>query len=744
MPLIVERQQQYSNILESSQQRLQQRQYTEENCTCANILANKTSSSCIINTTATIANNTSNSSNTSSNSTIITTTSSRSSHNNITTMNQMPFKRAVHNISKDVVKVEAAPHKTTNNKNSQRNPNTRGSSDNGINNNNNTNNITSLATNRKIAQFSYCAAKNVVATTQTMSQPPSGPPPLEHSSSPSTPAALSFFGGILVSSNNSSFTTTSSASASSSSSAPSSLYATSLQTSALPLSPLSSGYLQMKKYCRRFLILISLICLLHSCLLWDSAAAAISNRATNSRTLSNSPQSVAGNQPRFLSRGHTYRAVVGDTLVLPCQVENLGNFVLLWRRGINVLTASNIMVTRDERVRLIDGYNLEISDLEPQDAGDYVCQISDKINRDQVHTVEILVPPSVRATPTSGNLQARKGGPVTLECKGSGNPVPSIYWTKKSGVGKSTARIGDGPILTLDKVERQQAGIYQCTADNGVGEPVSVDIRLDVLYPPDIQVEKSWIHSGEGFEAKLVCIVYADPIASVSWYQNSFLIQSTDRRIMSSRGNRHTLTIRHIQQEDFGNYSCIADNSLGRSRKYMELSGRPGPAEFYSPKWGRSSDSYNLTWKIDSYPPLEEVRLLYRRVLMNDTFQQPGRWHDFILTPEHRPVSEPLTHIMSYTIKNLVPGAYYEAIVQAKNRYGWNEVSDIFQFIVASNSMDIPPEESEVVASSKSRSNTGTSSLLNTTTPYPIQILMAILMMAVSCLCHGRHQFSLG
>ncbi|KAL9897501.1 klingon isoform 2-T6 [Glossina fuscipes fuscipes] len=373
-------------------------------------------------------------------------------------------------------------------------------------------------------------------------------------------------------------------------------------------------YRTLKMYCRRFLIVIGLVCLLHSCLLWNTAAASISNRATNSRPLSNAPP-ANGPQPRFLSRGHTYRAVVGDTLVLPCQVENLGNFVLLWRRGINVLTASNIMVTRDERIRLIDGYNLEISDLEPQDAGDYVCQISDKINRDQVHTVEILVPPSVRATPTSGQLQARKGGPVTLECKGSGNPVPSIYWTKKTGAGKSSARIGDGPILTLEKVERQQAGIYQCTADNGVGDPVSVDIRLDVLYPPDIQVEKSWIHSGEGFEAKLVCIVYADPVATVSWYQNSFLIQSTDRRIMSSRGNRHTLTIRHIQQEDFGNYSCVADNSLGRSRKYMELSGRPGPAEFYSPKWGRLSDSYNLTWKIDSYPPLEEVRLLYRRVL---------------------------------------------------------------------------------------------------------------------------------
>ena len=64
--------------------------------------------------------------------------------------------------------------------------------------------------------------------------------------------------------------------------------------------------------------------------------------------------------------------------------------MLLWRRGSNVLTARDLMVTRDDRVKLMNGYNLEISDLEPQDAGDYVCQISDKVNKDQVHTVEIL------------------------------------------------------------------------------------------------------------------------------------------------------------------------------------------------------------------------------------------------------------------------------------------------------------------------------------------------------------------
>lgn len=63
-------------------------------------------------------------------------------------------------------------------------------------------------------------------------------------------------------------------------------------------------------------------------------------------------------------------------------------------------------------------------------------------------------------------------------------------------------------------------------------------------------------------------------------------------------------------------FSCVADNTLGRAKKYMEVSGRPGPAEFHSAPWSRSPDSYNLTWKVDSYPPLQEVRLLYRKLMV--------------------------------------------------------------------------------------------------------------------------------
>lgn len=65
--------------------------------------------------------------------------------------------------------------------------------------------------------------------------------------------------------------------------------------------------------------------------------------------------------------------------------------------------------------------------------------------------------------------------------------------------------------------------------------------------------------------------------------------------------------------------SCVADNSLGRAKKYIEVSGRPGTAQFISPPYGRSKDTYNLTWTIESVPPLDEIRLLYRKLIVSYT-----------------------------------------------------------------------------------------------------------------------------
>lgn len=71
-------------------------------------------------------------------------------------------------------------------------------------------------------------------------------------------------------------------------------------------------------------------------------------------------------------------------------LKKTGTFVLLWRRGSSVLTAGHLKITRDDRFKIVGDYNLQISNVKTQDAGDYICQIGDQETRDQVHTVEIL------------------------------------------------------------------------------------------------------------------------------------------------------------------------------------------------------------------------------------------------------------------------------------------------------------------------------------------------------------------
>lgn len=60
----------------------------------------------------------------------------------------------------------------------------------------------------------------------------------------------------------------------------------------------------------------------------------------------------------------------------------------------------------------------------------------------------------------------------------------------------------------------------------------------------------------------------------VLWYRDTMQLDTTERRIMESRGSRHTLVIRKVHRSDFGNYTCVADNQLGKTRKSVQLTGK--------------------------------------------------------------------------------------------------------------------------------------------------------------------------
>jgi len=401
---------------------------------------------------------------------------------------------------------------------------------------------------------------------------------------------------------------------------------------------------------------------------------------------------LSSSDPVITSESRTFRAPISDEITLPCDPVHLGKFVLVWKHNDEVLTAGSMMVTPDSRFALVGGYNLRIRNVKMKDKGAYTCSISTFEEPVTVtHRLDILVAPSVLADPSDGKYTVKKGKRVVLKCKTSGNPEPEIHWSRQDGallaMGQSTVHSKE---LNIPSVSRDDSGGYTCTASNGVGTPASTTIELQVLYPPEIELETDRVHSGVNKEAHLTCKVQGNPAPRITWYRDSNLLSESDKTSFLSEENRHTLILRNIRSGvDFGNYSCVAENSLGTFKKHIEVHGRPTAAVFRSKPNTHEDQSYQLSWSVDSYSPIEEYRLLYRKIKpyhgpIDSSFPLgEGDWTNVIIPGDLSNLG--FTHLRSYLISGLIPESEYECLVQARNRFGWSDASRLFTFFTSTN-----------------------------------------------------------
>ena len=77
----------------------------------------------------------------------------------------------------------------------------------------------------------------------------------------------------------------------------------------------------------------------------------------------------------MLSKNQSYEVLKGSSQVLECRVENLGKFVVLWRKGDRILSAGRLLIRKDGKVMITEKYELKLSDIEESDAGEYVCEV---------------------------------------------------------------------------------------------------------------------------------------------------------------------------------------------------------------------------------------------------------------------------------------------------------------------------------------------------------------------------------
>ncbi|XP_060808062.1 limbic system-associated membrane protein [Amyelois transitella] len=378
-----------------------------------------------------------------------------------------------------------------------------------------------------------------------------------------------------------------------------------------------------------------------------------------------------------------------DTVLLPCHLDQTeSNYHVRWYKDGRVIADSEQGV-QTPRVMMYSNSSLQVVDLKSEDTGDYTCEVirpEPSGPMRQTHYIEVQTPTTVRTIPENGYQEVRKGEFVDIGCETTGTPEPVINWRKN---GEEIALLEHRHRIKFRAEHRLLAGVYECVAFNGVGDPMKASIRVVIHDAPVVTAERSFVHTAVGLRAALIAkLEFSVPAAKTAWYRDGVPVRTDDRVVIMVFDNIHQLIFRTVRKSDLGNYTFRAENPLGMADVSFKLTGIPNVASFkVDPALNKATaTSFSLIWEVDSYSTIIEYNLwlrpYYGRLASTDgdgfTTETPANLWSKIVVPGDS--SEGPIHSAGYTVRGLTPATVYEAIVTSRNRFGWSKPSSVLHF----------------------------------------------------------------
>ncbi|XP_023033000.1 uncharacterized protein LOC6645015 isoform X2 [Drosophila willistoni] len=294
---------------------------------------------------------------------------------------------------------------------------------------------------------------------------------------------------------------------------------------------------------------------------------------------------------RFLESG---KATEGSSFQFSCVVSGVPLPTVQWFKNDKCIDDSPDYVISYNNGEA----NLRFEEVFLEDDAVYTCSASNPAGIEHCSASLIVEPLEPTELPSFkvplSNAMARVGQKIKLEAIVSGIPRPDIYWLhngkpyqprdSKYEYGRVT--------LIIPQAYPNDAGSYVLSAKNLAGEAYShcnviVKGRLpnetsDSEMASDIEPIKPAVHIPlkdvsifEGKSVRLDCVIVGQPEPEVIWYHNERPVKESADVQLLFQGDRCSLIIQEVYQEDAGNYKVVAINSAGETSSSCELKVTP-------------------------------------------------------------------------------------------------------------------------------------------------------------------------
>ncbi|XP_014439390.1 matrix-remodeling-associated protein 5 [Tupaia chinensis] len=233
---------------------------------------------------------------------------------------------------------------------------------------------------------------------------------------------------------------------------------------------------------------------------------------------------------------------------------------------------------------------LYIRNLMPKDSGRYECVATNLVGSAR-RTVQLTVQrtaANARITGTSPRrTDVRYGGTLRLDCSASGDPWPRILWRLPSKrmidaffSFDSRVKVFTNGTLVVKSVTNKDAGDYLCVARNKVGDDYIVLQVNVVMKPAKIEQKEENDHQVfYGGDLKVDCVATGLPNPDISWGLPDGSLVSSSMQSDDSGGrakryvvfNNGTLYFNEVGPREEGDYTCFAENQVGKDEMRVRV-----------------------------------------------------------------------------------------------------------------------------------------------------------------------------